>query len=215
MRMPTLTLKAVLLACLTTTPALALEFSGWTEQRFSMFSSNSYEQAGRRLGVTSRGTVSLLWTKVPASQRGSTGASWQWSVAQSVPPTALDRKGGDDRNLSLYFVFLPAAKVADLENSSIRRLLEAEEARVLMYVWGGQAGRGSILSSPYLGSRGKTVVLRPAGTGSFNERVDLHADLRRAFGGMAEGQLVGVAVSADSDDTDSAIGAAITDLRLN
>jgi hypothetical protein len=215
MRRAILPLKAACLACLTATPTLALEFSGWTEQRFSMFSSNTYQQAGNALGVTSRGTVSLLWTRLAPSERGSTGASWQWSVAQSVPPTALDRKGGDDRNLSLYFVFLPAQKVAEMENSSIRRLLEAEEARVLMYVWGGQAARGSVLPSPYLGARGKTVVLRQAGTGSFNERVDLQADLRRAFGAMADSQLVGVAVSADSDDTDSTIDATIAGLRLN
>ncbi|MCC1480535.1 DUF3047 domain-containing protein [Roseibaca sp. Y0-43] len=215
MRRAPLSLKVACLACLTATPTLGLEFSGWTEQRFSMFSSNSYQQGGNRLDVTSRGTVSLLWTRLAPSQRDSTGASWQWSVAQSVPPTALDRKGGDDRNLSLYFVFLPAAQVAELENSTIRRLLEAEEARVLMYVWGGQSARGSVLPSPYLGARGKTVVLRPAGTGSFNEQVNLHADLRRAFGGMPDAQLVGVAVSADSDDTDSAISAVIAGLRLN
>jgi hypothetical protein len=215
MRATVLPFKAMLLACLTATPTLALEFSGWTEQRFSMFSSNSYEQAGNRLGVTSRGTVSLLWTRLSPSAHGSTSASWQWSVAQSVPPTVLDRKGGDDRNLSLYFVFLPAQTAAELENSGIRRLLEAEDARVLMYVWGGQAARGSVLPSPYLGTRGKTVALRPAGTGSFSERVDLRTDLRRAFGPMEDSLLVGVAVSADSDDTDSAISATISDLRLN
>jgi hypothetical protein len=195
--------------------AAAVDFTGWTEQRFSLFSSNDYRQAGDRLGVQSDGSVSLLWTRLPEAQWGAQSASWRWSVENSVPPTALERKGGDDRNLSLYFVFLPRAVAERYRDSNIRALLEAEEARVLMYVWGGTAARGTILPSPYLGARGKTVVLRGAGTGAHAEQVDLKADLARAFGAGTEGILVGLAVSADSDDTDSRISAGIAGLSLD
>jgi len=58
-----------------------------------------------------------------------------------------------------------------------------------------------------------TIPLRPAGTGSHSERVDLAADYARAFGG-APGALIGLAVSGDSDDTDSVIRAAIGNLVL-
>jgi hypothetical protein len=44
--------------------------------------------------------------------------------------------------------------------------------------------------------------------------VDLAGDYARAFGGSA-GALVGLAVSGDSDDTDSTISAAIANLSLN
>jgi hypothetical protein len=45
------------------------------------------------------------------------------------------------------------------------------------------------------------------------ERADLAADFRRAFG-RDPGPLVGIAVSADSDDTGASIDAAIDGLRL-
>jgi len=55
--------------------------------------------------------------------------------------------------------------------------------------------------------------LRPAGTGAHRENVDLAADYRRAFGGVP-GALVGLAVSADSDDTNSRIRARVSGLVL-
>lgn len=67
--------------------------------------------------------------------------------------------------------------------------------------------------APYLGARGKTVVLRGAGTGQARESVDLAADFRRAFGGQAT-SLVGLAVSGDSDDTDTMIRARISSLTM-
>jgi hypothetical protein len=57
-------------------------------------------------------------------------------------------------------------------------------------------------------------VLRGAETGSFREQVDLAEDYQRAFGAASGQALVGLAVSADSDDTDSVIDAAIADLSL-
>ena len=57
------------------------------------------------------------------------------------------------------------------------------------------------------------VMLRPAGAGDHSEQVDFGADVKRAF--AAEGlALVGLAISADSDDTDSRIRATISDLVL-
>ena len=56
--------------------------------------------------------------------------------------------------------------------------------------------------------------MRQAGTGRASERVDLVADYARAFGGQ-RGALIGLAVSGDSDDTDSMITAEIGALTLN
>lgn len=205
---------AATLAC---GPALAkqITFDGsWKNQKFSLFSTNSYAQQGGTLGVTSDGSVSLLYRKVPQSLWASDTASWRWQVSQSVPGTDLTQKGGDDRNLALYFVFLPDEEAQRLSGTSVRRLLRHDDVRVLVYVWGGDHRQGAMLSSPYLGARGKTVVLRAAGTGSASENVDLERDYRRAFGGGAT-SLVGLAVSGDSDDTDSSIRAQVSSLSLN
>lgn len=210
-------LSLALSASLLAAPAVQAEQisfnKSWKEQKFSLFSKNKYSFKGSTLGVKSDGAVSMAYRAVPENLWGSTKASWRWSVDQSVPATDLRKKGGDDRNLAMYVVFLPEADAQKLKGAGIRKLLSSDAARVLVYVWGGNHGRGKVLSSPYLGARGKTVVLRNSGTGSHSESVDLAGDFKRAFGGT-KGAVVGLAVSADSDDTNSAVRGAIANLTL-
>ena len=89
---------------------------------------------------------SFLWSRTegflalaaPARKRmAGQKASWSWNVGTSVPPTDLSQKGGDDRNLSLYFIFAPQDLAAKAQDLGIRKLLGNPEIRVLMYVWGG------------------------------------------------------------------------------
>ena len=186
---------------------------GWQEQRLSLFSSNDYS-FGQTLGLVSEGSVSIAWGRVGRADWDTAGASWTWTVDQSVPPTDLSLKGGDDRNISLYFVFVPEDLAPGLEGANIRSLLGNEDVRILQYAWGGNHSRGQAIASPY-GPKGQgvTIALRQAGTGTQSENVDLAADYARAFGEQ-KGALVGLAVSGDSDDTDSVIRAAIGDLVL-
>lgn len=202
---------AALMLCATSATAQPISFGeGWREQRFSLFSSNTFSFGESGLGVRSDKAVSLVWKPLPESLQTKRRAQWRWEVARSVGPTDLARKGGDDRNLALYFLFLPE-RPAGAPN--MRALLKNPDIRVLMYVWGGAHARGQVLASPYLGARGRTLVLRAAGTGAFDEQVNLAQDFRRAFGQEAT-RLVGLAVSADSDDTRGAVRAQISDLRI-
>lgn len=197
-----------------TASAAPVLFDGsWKTQRFSLFSANAYGFRGDTLTVRSTGSVSLAYHALPMQRWPATRASWTWQVDEGVPATDLRRKGGDDRNLAMYFVFLPQAEAERLKGKNVKRLLRNDAARVLVYVWGGRHARGSVLDSPYLGKRGKTLVLRPSGTGAAREQVDLARDYARAFGG-APGALVGLAVSGDSDDTASMIKAAVSGLRV-
>ncbi|MEX5729897.1 hypothetical protein Ga0609869_003250 [Rhodovulum iodosum] len=211
-------LMTALVCLLATAPGMAeagqIAFAeGWKEQRFSLLSSNDYALDGDSLGVRSDGTVSLLWTALPRDMWQGRRASWEWAVERSVPATDLTRRGGDDRNLSLYFLFLPEAAALEARGKGVRALLDNPQARVLMYVWGGAHPRGQVLPSPYLGARGRSVIQRQAGTGAAAERVDLRRDHRRAFGEPPQ-SLVGVAVSSDSDDTGTRVLARIADLRV-
>ncbi|MEM9583651.1 MAG: DUF3047 domain-containing protein [Pseudomonadota bacterium] len=187
--------------------------SGWAEQRLSLFSNNRYS-FGQQLNMVSLGGVSIAYTRIPEGDWQAATASWRWAVEQSVPVTDLRRKGGDDRNLSLYFVFLPDSVAAKSKGKGIRSLLGNKDVRVLLYTWGGDHPRGARFPSPYLDGQGMNIALRQAGTGSFSEKVNLAGDYRVAFGGEP-GALVGIAVSGDSDDTDSEIRAAIANLRLD
>ncbi len=191
-----------------------ISFGGsWNEQRLQLFNSNSYSFNGGSLGIASDGGVSLAWTRTNRGDWGSTRASWNWSVDTSVPATDLRRKGGDDRNISIYFVFLPEADANAMEGANIRRLNSNPNVRILQYVWGGNHGRGSVQQSPYAPGQGANVILRAAGTGSNSESVNLASDFATAFGG-APGALVGIAVSADSDDTGSSIRASVSNLAV-
>jgi hypothetical protein len=207
------TLTAALIAAPLALSAQPFAFDGaWREQGFPFRPSNDYALRGGSLGVASDGTVSLLWAPVPEARRGATRAAWSWAVERGVPPTDLSRRGGDDRNLALYFAFTDAETARSADASRATRLLRDPATRVLVYVWGGASARGTILPSPYLPGL-RTVILRPAGTGAHAERVDLAADHRRAFG-TAPGVLLGLGVSADSDDTGEAIRATISGLEL-
>jgi hypothetical protein len=186
--------------------------SGWNEQRLSLFNANDYS-FGAELGILSEDAVSLAWTRLPQADWAARAASWSWSVDQSVPATDLRQKGGDDRNISIYFVFLPQEVAVTLEGANIRQLMGNRDVRILQYAWGGNHGRGEILPSPYAPGQGVTVALRQAGTGAHSEAVDLAADFRAAFG-TEPGALVGLAVSADSDDTNSAIRGRVGGLSL-
>ena len=184
----------------------------WKFQKFPFQPDNQYTLDGQSLGVTSEGTVSLVYYRTDDATDAA-GASWDWSVDQGVPVTDLSVKGGDDRNLALYFVFAEPEQAAALEGAGLRSLMGADDVRILIYVWGGQSETGTFLESPYLNEKGKTVVLRPASTGSFSESVDFDADLQEAFGERPS-ELLGIAVSADSDDTESVITAQISKLTL-
>ena len=139
-------------------------------------------------------------------------ANWDWAVEASVPPTDLTLKGGDDRNLSIYFVFLPQEYLPK-SKGKLTDLLKNKNVRVLMYVWGGDHDRGEVLPSPYLEEVGKSIILQRAGIGRASEQVNLANDFRRAFGHNPE-KLVGIAISADSDDTRSTIISSISNLQV-
>ncbi|NNK67410.1 MAG: DUF3047 domain-containing protein [Rhodobacteraceae bacterium] len=194
--------------------AEAVAFDGsWKEQGFLRLFSNDYIQRGRQLDVISDGTVSLLWRPVDRSHRFAEAASWAWRVREGVSATDLTVKGGDDRNLSVYFVFVNPDRAEALSGGNARRILREGSARGLIYVWGGAHEAGSVLQSPY-SSRLRTKILRVADTGEHREDVDLEDDFRTAFGDDP-GALIGLAISADSDDTDGRIVASIADLVLN
>ncbi|WP_405405026.1 DUF3047 domain-containing protein [Paracoccus sp. Ld10] len=188
--------------------------NAWRSVDFPRLASTRYGLGGGTLSIAADSSSSLVYRAVPDAARGARVASWAWSVTASVPPTDLARKGGDDRNVSVYFVFMDQQAAARLSpDTSPQRLLTSRSARTLIYVWGGNHAPGAMLASPYLRGRGFTIALRPAGTGAGRAQVDLARDYATAFG-EAPQVLVGLAVSADSDDTNTQLRASLSDLVL-
>lgn len=189
--------------------------SGWKSVDFRSIPKTEYSFGGGTLGIKAAKSSSVIYKAVPENARRATNASWNWSVKASVPATNLAQKGGDDRNIALYFVFTDEKTAARAgKNPNIKRLLTKRSSRMLIYVNGGSQGAGSFVPSPYFSGRGTSVIKRSAGTGSFSETANLAADYRRAFGGEP-GVLVGLAVSSDSDDTGVVSQSSLGAISLN
>ncbi len=207
---------AVFLARPASAAPISIPFdSSWRSLTFRRLAETTYRPQGNGLGILARESSSVFYRSLPAQAQTLTQAAWAWSVERSVPPTDLSRKGGDDRNIALYFVFMDADAADRVSpDTSLTRLMGNRAARILIYAWGGAHRQGATIPSPYLRGRGSTVVLRSAGTGAHLERVDLFADHARVFGARPE-RVVGVAVSSDSDDTGSLVEARLSDLVLS
>jgi hypothetical protein len=118
----------------------------------------------------------------------------------------------DDRALGVYFVFGTAV---DTSKTPLA-LLGSPTVTTLVYVFGGDKPRGSIVPSPHMGARGNFLVLRPADAQRaiwFDETVDLAKDFTQTFGRSPE-LLLAIAISSDSDDTRRRNRARLRDLRL-
>jgi hypothetical protein len=144
-------------------------------------------------------------------------ASWRWRLDQGIPPTDQARRGGDDRPVAVHLWFDTGNDDETLHGTMARLWGYPTVTHALTYVWGGTRPAGTFLENPYY-KRGELIVLQPsdAPTGAWmRERRDIAADLKRAFGdGVQVSDLDYVAISADTDDTDTRSRALLNDLRL-
>jgi hypothetical protein len=207
-------------AALILAPSLAfargpVPFDGtWERITFPFQTATRFDEQGDDMMIAGDGSVSIAWRHLDQAFWSAEYASWTVDVMQSVPATDLSQKGGDDRNLSLYFVFANDDTAARAQRgASLSRLLGRDDVRVLLYVFGGAAARGAQFDSPYMDGKGRVIVKAPAKAGTFSEEVNLVSDFAEAFSGP-RGNLIGVALSTDSDDTDTKVRAMVSDLIL-
>ncbi len=186
----------------------------WDAVNFRNIPKTNFSFRDNSLIIQSNRSASVIYSAVPPHLHSSSSASWSWSVEKSVPPTDIAQKGGDDRNIALYFVFTDKKTAARAgKNANIKRLLSSRKSRLLIYVFGGSREVGSYVPSPYFRGRGTSIITRKAGVGSYKETVDLAADFKRAFGTKPD-VLVGLAVSSDSDDTGASATAKLSPIHF-
>jgi hypothetical protein len=146
-------------------------------------------------------------------------------VDAGPPPTDLTQKGGDDRAITLsvgFSEFGPSASLGTRAQHALAQAVAGDHRlprSVLAYVWGG-TGREPrpFFTSPWTGGISRVRIMRPADSprGTWmEERVDLSADWRAAFGGTAVPVLQEIALSTDADDTGSRVDAAVEAIRLH
>jgi hypothetical protein len=175
--------------------------------------------------IRSQGQGSLI-------TRPMTGApaclAWRWRVDAGPPPTDLARRGGDDRAIAVSIGFTGFGPGAGLALRTQHAVAQASAGQrslprsVLSYVWGGTgreaAGSPSgFFSSPWTPGITQVRSLRTADAARgqwVEERVDLGADWRAAFGGPDVPPMLEIVISTDVEDTGVRVDAQVENIRL-
>jgi hypothetical protein len=156
----------------------------------------------------------------PLSGERAGTLAWRWRVDQAPSGADLQRKSGDDAALKVCALFdLPAAQVPFVERQLLRiaaaRAGEALPTATLCYVWDAHLADGALLHNAFT-HRVRYLIVRGTPGQWSDERHDLAADFRRAFGDDARQvpALTGIGISADSDNTASRSVGYLADLQL-
>lgn len=192
-----------------------LRFDGKPETTFTPLGSSLVQ-------VKTSRSSSFFYRQVSIDLRETPCLLWRWQVTESsIPATDMSQRGKDDRPLMVTVAFPFDSDRATLVERARHALIAGvtgrpPPGRVLAYTWGGAGQRGDQVASPQLDSAGMMRILRPSGSAHgvwFNEVVDLRAEFEAAFGYPAPAAIE-VAVSGDSDDTQSRSSGLIGDLRF-
>ncbi|MGL1832514.1 DUF3047 domain-containing protein [Rhodocyclaceae bacterium SMB388] len=137
--------------------------------------------------------------------------SWRWKVSNPVAASDFSRKAGDDYAGRVYVLFdYPVAKLplGDRIKISLARGLHGAElpTAAIAYVWGTAQAVGESGPNPYTDRVQMIVVEQGAErAGQWVEiRRDVAADFERVFGEPAP-PIVGIAISADTDNTGESV----------
>ena len=224
---PAVPLLASMPALLAAAPAAAatsledLAGSGWTHGTYQGVRPAQFTATpDGALRIQADSTGSFVWRRISGVVQC---LSWRWRVEFGPPPTDVTRRGGDDRAIAVavgFAGFPPRAGAWQRAQHAIAQGAAGSHTlprAVLIYIWGGTGTEPSRFYSPWLGGLGKVHSLRHARsqTGQwFDERVDLDADWRAAFGGDPP-LLQEIAIGTDVDDTRSRLDARIERIRLS
>lgn len=152
--------------------------------------------------------------------------AWRWRVDAGPPATDLARRGGDDRAIAIQIGFAGFGPQAGFVTRAQHAVAQASVGELklprslLSYVWGGTGREGAahgFFASPWTPGISMVRVLRPAESPRgrwVEERVDLGADWRAAFGGSDVPPVVELIISADVEDTGARLDAQVENLRL-
>lgn len=138
--------------------------------------------------------------------------AWRWRLEQAPTGADLRKRDGDDIGIKVCAMFdLATSAVPFVERQVLRiarlRATELLPAASICYVWDSRLPPGTVLDNAFT-RRIRQIVLRGSetATGSWvSERRDVWADFRRLFADEAEAvpPMVGVAIGADADNTQS------------
>jgi len=191
-----------------------LTAAGWSEFTFDEKRANRFIQLADTpdvIQIDTDNSVSIAYLPFsgqPVNLNRTPYLSFSWRRLGPAVDTDLTRKGGDDRTLAVYVAFPYQPERASFKERLLRPFVEASEGasapgRVLTYLWGGGARRGTWFENPYTGKAGWMQILQlPSDEAEvwFTHQLDIRADFIDRFGYPLPNPSY-IAIAADSDDT--------------
>jgi len=197
----------------------ALAAAGWTHTEYDGIRPANFRGLPDGVAIEGQGAGSFVWRRV---QGAAACLTWRWRVEAAPPATDLTKRGGDDRAISMTVGFQgwpTRSTVWQRTQHAVAQVRAGSHTlprSALMYTWGGTGQEPPSFYSPWMGGLGQVRILRSAQapTGRwFEERVDLAADWRAAFGGDPP-PMQEIAIGTDVDDTQSRISAMVERIRF-
>lgn len=146
--------------------------------------------------------------------------TWRWKISNAVPGSSMDAKDTDDYAARVYVFFDYDERKLSLGQRArmdIARTFWGAEipTAALCYVWGTKDDVGRIGPNPYTDRVRMIVLQRGDGRAGqwVSETRDLAADFKAAFGEDAPA-VTGIALGADTDNTDSRVQTRFADIRF-
>ena len=172
------------------------------------------------LSANSKTSASGLAVKLRPKQANNLWLKWEWKALAAIPEADNTKLYSDDAPLRIMVAFdgdkskLPLREKLNFEMAHLINGQELPYA-TLMYIWSGKSPVNMIINNGHT-TRIKMIVVDSGwenlGNWHLHQR-DLVADYMRAYG-EAPGEVIGVAILTDSDNTKSEARAIYGDIEL-
>lgn len=167
-----------------------------------------------------RKSMALLGRTVTVDLKKTSILCWQWRIDAPVASADMTRKSGDDYAARVYLTFaVPPDQLSFGTRTKLRlaRSIYGDQVpdAALNYIWDNRHPIGTVQDNAYT-DRARMLVLRSGAvqTGIWvQERRNILADFQRAFGEIS-GELRGLAIASDTDNTGEDAHAGFADFRF-
>ncbi|QWE26101.1 DUF3047 domain-containing protein [Polynucleobacter sp. AP-Ainpum-60-G11] len=198
---------------------------GWHFYRIAPYKKNTIYRLEKYQGRTvlaanSKTSASGLAVKLRPRSAQNLMLQWEWKAVGAIPQADNAESQNDDAPLRILVAFdgnkskLPLKEKLTFEMASLISGQEMPYATV-MYIWSGKNPVNTVLNNAHT-SRVKMIVVDSGwdGLGEWKKHErDLAADYKLAYG-EAPGNIIGIALLTDTDNTKSETRALYGDIEL-
>ncbi|QWD78505.1 DUF3047 domain-containing protein [Polynucleobacter sp. MWH-Svant-W18] len=199
--------------------------NGWNFYRIAPYKKNTVYRLenyqGRTvLSANSKTSASGLAVKLRPRSASNLWLQWEWKATNAIPNADNADGPSDDAPLRILVAFDGNKSKLSLKerlNFEMANLISGQEMpyATLMYIWSGKTPVDTIITNAHT-SRIKMIVVDSGwdGLGQWHQHQrDLAADYKRAYG-EAPGEVIGIALLTDTDNTKSETRAFYGDIEL-